>query len=134
MALQAEIELNLAASYQESLGRTLENPAVAELLQRAFLSPDSLTQTEFMQLMGWNAEWMAVVYATFRLRELGAIDEEVWRQHGSYFALFFQTPWMREFWRNTNGGVYPDDFMAELEGLLPEGDLASELREAAPGR
>ena len=71
--------------------------------------------------MSWNAEWMAVVYATYRLLELGAVDREQWLQHASYFTLFFQTPWMRDFWRTANLGVYPEEFLNELEGLLPTG-------------
>ena len=120
--LQAEIELGLASSYQEAMGRTVESPAVAQLLQTAFLEPDSLTGIQTVQLMSWNAEWMAVVYATYRLRELGAVDEQQWLQHSSYFMLFFQTEWMRSFWRETNHGTYPADFLAELEQLVPQGE------------
>lgn len=134
VALQAEIELDLAAAYQTTIGRGVDNASVVDLLQTAFLTPDSLSQAELTRLMGWSAEWMAVVYATYRLRELGAVDDEVWQQHGSYFALFFQTPWMREFWRSTSTGVYPDDFMAELETLMPTRDLRTELGGYAPGR
>lgn len=117
--LQAEIELSIAASYQVAMGRTLENPVVAELMQTAFTQPDSLSDVQYVQLMSWNAEWMAVTYATHRLWRMGAISEETWLQHGSYFALFFQTEWIRDFWRATNAGIYPETFLQEFEALLP---------------
>ena len=85
VSLEAEIELSLAQSYQEAMGRSLENPAVAELLSTAFTDPESLTQIQYVQLMAWNAEWMAIVYATYRLRISGAVDEDSWRQHANYF-------------------------------------------------
>ena len=50
VSLQAEIELNLASAYQEALGRSSENASVAELMQTAFVTPDSLSRTQFTQL------------------------------------------------------------------------------------
>ena len=34
---------------------------------------------------------------------------------------------MRGFWRRTNQGVYPEEFMVEPESLMPTGEAPFEL-------
>ena len=49
--LRADVELSLAASYQTVLGRASENEHVAEFMRTAYMDPDSLTETQYLQLM-----------------------------------------------------------------------------------
>lgn len=118
--LKADVELSLASSYQTVLGRSVDNPAVADLLATAYMRPDELSTTQYLQLMAYHAEWMALVFATYQLWTTGAIDIDVWHQHSQYYLLFLTTPWMQDFWRGLNHDeLYPEEFLNELEARLP---------------
>ncbi len=118
--LGADVELSLAASYQTAMGRSIEFDHVAEILALSYQDPESLTQTQYMQLMSLHAEWMSIVYATYELRRTGAISEETWQIHSNYYLLFLSTEWLQQFWREMNHeGLYPAEFMDDLESRLP---------------
>ncbi|MDJ0907898.1 MAG: hypothetical protein QNI99_01810 [Woeseiaceae bacterium] len=118
--LRADVELSLAASYQEVLSRASENEHLAELTVIAYQNPASLTPTQYLQLMAVHAEWMAIVYATYELWQSGAIAEETWELHSNYYLFLLQTEWMQQFWREMHHeGMYPDEFMESLESRLP---------------
>ena len=119
--LRADVELSLAASYQEVLSRASENDHVAELMHTAYMDPSSLTETQYLQLMSVHAEWMAIVYATYELWRSGAISEETWGLHSNYYLFLLQTEWIQKFWRGMHHeGMYPAEFMQSLEARLPE--------------
>jgi len=118
--LGADVELSLAYSYQTAMGRTIENDHVAEIIIVAFQDPGSLTPIQYVQLMSVHAEWMSVVYATYRLWRTDAISEETWERHSNYYLLFLQTEWLQQFWRDMHHeGMYPQDFMGSLESRMP---------------
>ena len=118
--LNADVELSLASSYQQVLGRSTENEHVAEILFTAYTDPDSLTPIQYLQLMSIHGEWMAIIYATFELRESGAIDEDTWHFHSAQYLSFLQTEWMQNFWRGIHHeGMYPPGFLEELESRMP---------------
>ena len=118
--LQAEVELSLASSYQTVLGRTAENPEVAEILRLSYTRPEDLSQDQSIRLMALHAEWMAIVYAAYALRQAGAINEETWLMHSGQYLLFLETEWMQKFWRGMlHEGMYPDGFIEELESRMP---------------
>ncbi len=119
--LAAEVELNIASSYQTALGRIVDNSALADTIGIAYFDPESLTPAQYLQLSSYHAEWMVLVFATYQVWRSGAIDDEVWDQHSTYYMLFLQTPWLQEFWRELNhDNVYPKQFLKELEARLPE--------------
>ena len=118
--LSADVELSLAASYQVALGRAVENDHVAELMMVAYRDPESLTPTQYLQLMSVHAEWMSIVYATYELWRADAISEQTWALHSNYYLLFLQTEWLQQFWRNMHHeGMYPEAFMESLESRMP---------------
>lgn len=118
--LSAEIELSLAAAYQATMGRTTENESVAEIMRIAYANPQSLTENQYVRLLSLHAEWMSVVYATYELWQSGAIDEDRWRFHSSYYLFFLQTRWLQDFWRGMHHeGMYPQEFLDELEARMP---------------
>lgn len=124
--LEADVELSLATSYQTALGRVVENQALAEIIGTAYVDPESLTLTQYLQFTSHHAEWMALVFATYQLWRSGAIEEEVWEQHSSYYLLFLQTPWLQKFWHELNhDNLYPPHFIEELESRLPEPQVFS---------
>ena len=119
--LEAEVELNIASSYQTALGRMVDNPEIADVMIAAYSNPESLTPTQYLQLTSYHAEWMVLVFATYQVWRSGAVEDEVWDQHSTYYMLFLQTPWMQEFWRSLNhDDLYPRQFIEELEARLPE--------------
>lgn len=119
--LNAEVELNLASSYQTALGRGVDNPALVDILGIAYSDPESLTPTQYTQLMFYHSEWMTLVFATYQLWHAGAIGDEVWEQHSGYYLAFLLTPWMQDFWRGMHhDDLYPQHFLEELEARLPE--------------
>ncbi len=118
--LKADVELSLAASYQEVLGRASENEHIAEVMLTSYQAPESLSPTQYLQLMSVHAEWMAIVYATYELWRSGAITEDTWELHSNYYLLLLQTEWMQQFWRDMHHeGMYPDEFMTSLESRMP---------------
>ena len=123
--LKADVELSLAAGYQEALGRTVENPHVAEILFKTYLEPESLTQVQYVQVMSIHAEWMALVYATWELYRSGAIDEQTWRYHSNQYLYFLSTEWTQNFWRGMlHDGMYPQEFLDEMESRMPDPNLS----------
>ncbi len=121
--LQAEVELTLATAYQTVLGRVVENPDMAAVQVIAYRDgPNSLTMPQYIQLMSNHAEWMSVVYATYQLRQSGAISEATWDYHARHYLMLLQTEDMQLFWREMQHGdeLYPQDFIDELEARLPE--------------
>ncbi len=118
--LSADVELSLAASYQTALGRTLENDHLADLMMMAYQDPSSLSTRDSIQLMSIHAEWMSIVYATWVLRRDGAVSEESWLMHSNYYLEFLRTTWLQNFWRSMHHeGMYPKEFMQDLESRLP---------------
>lgn len=118
--LAAEVELNIASTYQTALGRIVDNSVLAETIGIAYFDPESLTPAQFLQFTSYHAEWMVLVFATYQVWRSGAIDDEVWDQHSTYYMLFLRTPWLQEFWRDMNHNIYPKQFLRELEARLPE--------------
>lgn len=122
VSLQAEVELTLAQSYQVLMGRTVENPYVAEIILKANTQPDALEPVEFIGILAWTAEALNLAFAAWQLNELGAIEESTYRQHVGYIAASFQTEFMRGLWRD-NLGLYPEEFQMAMVELL-SGDPA----------
>ncbi len=127
--LKADVELSLASSYQEVMGRMSENTHLTEVVRLAYTDPGSLTAIQYTQLMAVHAEWMAIVYATWELRQSEAISEESWLLHSGSYLHFLRTEWIHDFWRGMHHeGQYPEEFMQNLESrfIEPETFPASE--------
>lgn len=118
--LKADVELSMAAGYQAALGRTAENPHLAEIMYTSYSNPEALSAVQYLQLMSIHAEWMALVYATYELHQSGAIDQQTWLFHSGQYLYFLETEWMQNFWRGMlHEGMYPPGFIEELESRMP---------------
>jgi len=116
--LDATVELGVSAAYQDITSRAIENPQFAEVILKTFTAPDSLTGAEFVQVINWMAEWSAVLFASWELRNRGITSEDAWLRHGRSFVLFFEaSPWFEETYFSQTEGSYPDAFLNELRSL-----------------
>ena len=122
-SLQAEIELTLAEGYAGTMMDQISDPEVTRLVMKAYLAPETLQADEFVRFMGFVSAQTSRAYAAWRLKEIGAIDEDVWEQHGRFHANSFPTQWSREFWSSTNAGMYPEELLAAVRELMPEGEM-----------
>lgn len=119
VSMQADVELTLAQSYQVLMGRSIELPHVAEIILMANTQPEQLEPVQFVGILAWTAEALNLAFATWQLREMGAIEEATYRQHVTYIAASFQAEFMQGMWRD-NLNLYPEAFQVEMAGLLSE--------------
>jgi hypothetical protein len=70
--------------------------------------------------MNWNQEYLALLYATYELRNRGIVTEAVWDQNAKYFALMLETPNIRDFYENYSRFVYPEDFFLAIESHIED--------------
>ncbi len=118
--LDATIQLSLSAAYQEISSRVVENRDFAEVLEKAFWSPDDLDTPDAIRLTNWIAEYLVLLFATYELRNQGVVSEATWEHNARIFTYYLASPNFRDLYEKWSRDTFPEEFFLAIEEHIGE--------------